>query len=185
MSVNNDRHLIGNGNGDRVSMFYDGRVKVWSTTHLWTVEKRERHTALGEMVRLGIGEALDVPGPTQRQKHPDIAVPTDPTLGDTVAATVCADNGTFAQFFHDGTIVVGNDGRDLDGLLNAGRRANPTRGRNGVGGSVMIVFAGSYRPRTLRPSDFELLQVPERRPPSPLRLYPDEFEIDSFSVERQ
>ncbi|WP_157110614.1 hypothetical protein [Nocardia anaemiae] len=179
MSSNNKKHLIGNAHGDRVSLFHDGRVKIWSTTHLWIVGHRERPTALGEMVRIRIGEQLDVPGPTRGQQRPDFEIATNPALTHELAATVGADNGTFVQFFHDGTIIVGNDGRDIRELLNAGRRANPTRGQNGVGGSVMLVFGGSYRPRQLRPSDYPLLPISEDHPPSPLRLYPDEFKIES------
>ncbi|NKY27768.1 hypothetical protein [Nocardia gamkensis] len=177
MASNNDKHVVGNSNGDRISLFYDGRVKVRSTAHLWTVSGRERQTALGESVHIEIGERLKVPRP--KPQRPDIDVPTDPALGRTVAATVCADNGTFVQLFHDGTITVGNDGRDIRGLLNAGRYANSKRNQNGVGGSVMVVFEGTYRPQQHRSSDYPLLHIPEDRPPSALRLYPDEFEIET------
>ncbi|MGV9613190.1 hypothetical protein [Nocardia xishanensis] len=177
MVSNNAKHVIGNSNGDRISLFYDGRVKVRSTTHLWTVGGRERQTALGESVQIEIGERLEVPGPKPRR--PDIDVPTDPALGRTVAATVCADNSTYVQLFHDGTITVGNDGRDIRGLLNVGRYANSKRNRDGVGGSVMVVFEGTYRPQQHRPSDYPLLHIPEDLPPSPLRLYPDEFRIET------
>lgn len=30
MASNNAKHVVGNSNGDRISLFYDGRVKVRS-----------------------------------------------------------------------------------------------------------------------------------------------------------
>lgn len=159
-----------------MSLFFDGRVKVWSTTHLWSVLDRRRHSALGEIVLLGVGRELAVPGPTERQQRPQIEVTLDPGAGHVVASMIAGDNGTFVQLFHDGGIAVGNDGRDIGQILNAGREANPARRRNGVGGSVMIAFDGSYRPRNLRQAD-RYLAIPEVTPPVAFRLYPDEFEI--------
>ncbi len=176
MTANNAKYLVGNDMGDRVSIFDDGRVKVWSTTHLWTIEGRERHNALGETVFLGIGRALSTPGPTAGQQRCDVDISLDPEDGRTVAGTVGADNGTFVQFFHDGSIAVGNDGRDLESVFNVGREANQTRGRNGVGGSVMVTFGGSYRPQVLRACD-HLVEVSERAAPPTNRLYKDEFEV--------
>ncbi|RBO79529.1 hypothetical protein [Nocardia puris] len=183
MSANPEKHLIGNRQGDRVSLFFDGRVKVWSTTHLWTIVGREAHNALGETVHIGVGDRLDVAGPTGKQHKPDILIPTEPERGREEAATICADNGTFVQFFHDGSISVGNDGREFGRLLNAGREFNPTRGHNGVGGSVMILFEGSYRPRQLRTSAYPLLAIPEAEPPRPFRLYKDEFALPAPGFE--
>jgi hypothetical protein len=176
VTANNAKYLVGNDVGDRVSIFDDGRVKVWSTTHLWTIEGRERHNALGETVFLSIGPALSTPGPTAGQQRCDVEISLDLEGGRTVAATVGVDNGTFVQFFHDGSIAVGNDGRDLASVFNVGREANQTRGRNGVGGSVMVTFEGSYRPQVLRACD-HLVEVGERAAPPPNRLYKDEFEV--------
>lgn len=175
MAPNSAKYLISNGTDDRVSLFDDGRVKVWSTTHLWSELSRERHNALGETVLLGFGRTLDTPGPVDRRQQPDAEFPLDPEQGHTIAATVAADNGTFVQFFHDGTIAVGNDGRDLVSVFNAGRESNTTRGGvNGVGGSVMVTFGGSYRPRTVRENDFQV-ELAEATAPRPNRLYKDEF----------
>ncbi|MFC4374298.1 hypothetical protein ACFO5K_09305 [Nocardia halotolerans] len=176
MAPNSAKYLISNGTDDRVSLFDDGRVKVWSTTHLWTELSRERHNALGETVLLGIGRTLDVPGPVDRRHNSDAEFALDAEQGHTIAGTVSADNGTFVQFFHDGTIAVGNDGRDLATVFNAGREANSERGVNGVGGSVMVTFGGSYRPKTVRPGDFEA-QLSEATAPRPNRLYKDEFQV--------
>ncbi|MEU4813763.1 hypothetical protein AB0H20_31570 [Nocardia fluminea] len=174
MAPNSAKYLISNGTDDRVSLFDDGRVKVWSTTHLWTEESRERHNALGETVLLGIGRTLGEPGPVDRRQQCDAEFELDPEQGHTVAATVGADNGTFVQFFHDGTIAVGNDGRDVATVFNAGRETTSARGTTGVGGSVMITFGGSYRPRTKRESDFQV-ELSEATAPRPNRLYKDEF----------
>ncbi|KAF0842556.1 hypothetical protein [Nocardia caishijiensis] len=174
MAPNSAKFLFSNGTDDRVSLFDDGRVKVWSTTHLWSEMSRERHNALGETVLLGIGRTLDVPGPVDRRQTCDAEFALTPDLGHTVAATVAADNGTFVQFFHDGTIAVGNDGRDVATVFNAGREANSERGVNGVGGSVMVTFGGSYRPKTMRQSDFQVA-LSESTAPRPNRLYKDEF----------
>ncbi|MCP2290649.1 hypothetical protein ACFYT3_13650 [Nocardia amikacinitolerans] len=176
MTANNAKYLVGNGLGDRVSIFDDGRVKVWSTTHLWTVEGRDRHNALGETVVIGVGRALSTPGPTNRQHPCDLEIPLDGFRARTIAATVGVDNGTFVQFFHDGAIAVGNDGRDIDQVFNVGREANQTRVRNGVGGSVMITFEGKYRPKSLRDCDYRVTVTEDASPP-PNRLYKDEFEI--------
>ena len=176
LPANNERHLVGTSGDDRVSLFYDGRVKVWSTAHVWTVLERGRHNALGEMVLLGRGRDLTVPGPTERQQRPRIEVALDSGAGHAVASTIAGDNGTFVQLFHDGAIAVGNDGRDIEQILNAGREAGPDGKRNGVGGSVMIGFAGSYRPRDLRAAD-HYVTITELRPRPAFRLYPDEFEI--------
>ncbi|MEU4430027.1 hypothetical protein AB0F65_05025 [Nocardia rhamnosiphila] len=175
MAGNSKKHLIGNDQGDRVSLFHDGRVKVWSTTHLWTVVRLPDYAGIGEAVRLGIGEHHDVPGPIERREQPKITVPTGSVDDGAKAGTVCANNGTFVQFFADGSVVVGNDGRDIRQLMNVGRYTTPERGRNGVGGSVMIVFEGSYRPRPARASAYPLLHIPEDEPPKPMRLYKDEF----------
>ncbi|WP_143861476.1 hypothetical protein [Nocardia amikacinitolerans] len=151
-------------------------MKVWSTTHLWTVEGRDRHNALGETVFIGVGRALSTPGPTNRQHPCDLEIPLDAFRPRTIAATVGVDNGTFVQFFHDGAIAVGNDGRDIDQVFNVGREANQTRGRNGVGGSVMITFEGKYRPKSLRDCDYRVTVTEDASAP-PNRLYKDEFEI--------
>lgn len=176
MAPNSAKYLISNGTDDRVSFFDDGRVKVWSTTHLWTEESRERHNALGETVLLGIGRALETPGPATGRQSCDAEFALDPSRGHTIAATVAADNGTFVQFFHDGTIAVGNDGRDVASVFNAGREANSTRGTTGAGGSVMVTFDGSYRPKTQRESDFQV-ELSEATAPRPNRLYKDEFQV--------
>lgn len=132
MAPNSAKYLISNGTDDRVSLFDDGRVKVWSTTHLWTEEGRERHNALGETVLLGIGRTLGEPGPVDRRQQCDAEFELDPEKGHTVAATVGADNGTFVQFFHDGKIAVGNDGRDVATVFNM-RPGNDVGSRNDRG----------------------------------------------------
>ncbi|MFE3545577.1 hypothetical protein ACFXK0_21655 [Nocardia sp. NPDC059177] len=50
MAPNTAKYVISNGTDDRVSLFDDGRVKVWSTTHLWTEQGRVRHNASGQTV---------------------------------------------------------------------------------------------------------------------------------------
>ncbi|MBO0853141.1 MAG: hypothetical protein J2P18_05165 [Nocardia sp.] len=159
-----------------MTLFFDGRVKVWSTTHLWAVAARHRHNALGEVVLLRPGREVAISGPTDRKNTPDIAVTVDAGRGHTVAMTVAGDNGTFVDFFHDSTIAVGNDGRDIDDIHNLGREATRNRTRNGIGGSVILTFKGSYRPRTLRKAD-HYVKIPELSLPPAFRLYQDEFEV--------
>jgi hypothetical protein len=137
---------------------------------------RYRHNALGETVLLGIGRELTIPGPTDGQEVPKFEVILDAKEGHNVAATIAGDNGTFVQFFHDGTIAVGNDGRDIDEVRNLRREATRDRKRNGIGGSVTVTFTGNYRPRNLREAD-HYIEIPERTSPPSFRLYSDEFEI--------
>lgn len=174
MAPNPDKYLLSNGTDDRVTLFHDGRVKVWSRLHLWDILESGRHNALGQFVRIGVGRALDVKGPTGPRTKPHFTASTDPALGDAAAATIAADNGTFVIFHHDGSITVGNDGRDIEETFN-GAREGLAGTESGRGGSVTIFFAGSYRPRVIRSSDFQV-HIPEDRPRKRW-LFPDEYEI--------
>ncbi|RDI43310.1 hypothetical protein [Nocardia mexicana] len=174
MTSNSDRYLLSNGTDDRVTLFHDGRVKVWSRFHLWEIIESGRHNALGEFVRLAAGRILQVQGPSGARQKPTFVASIDPTLGDRDAATVAGDNGTFVTFHHDGSITVGNDCRDIEETVNLGREGL-AGSESGRGGSVMVFFAGSYRPKTPRRCDHEV-QIPEIRP-QPRRRYPDEYEI--------
>lgn len=180
MAPNSDKYLLSNGTEDRVSLFYDGRVKVWSRFHLWEILEHGRHNALGEFVRIGVGRALDVKGPTGTREKLHYESPRiDPALGGAEAATIAADNGTFVIFHHDGSITVGNDGRDIEETVN-GAREGLAGTESGRGGSVMIFFAGSYRPRAIRRSDCQV-HIPEDR----RRVrgqWPDEYEIREGKV---
>ncbi|MGW5439684.1 hypothetical protein [Nocardia asteroides] len=172
MAPNSDRYLLSNG-ADRVSLFYDGRVKVWSRSHLWTILESGRPNALGEFVRIGVGQQLDVRGPIGAREKPHFTTSIDPTLGGAAASTITADNGTFVVFHHDGSITVGNDGRDIEETFNGGREVGIESGR---GGSVMIFFSGSYRCKSARRSDYHvLIPIPEVRPCR--EIYPGEYEF--------
>ncbi|MGV9668657.1 hypothetical protein [Nocardia niigatensis] len=175
MASNPDSYLLSNGTDDRVTLFRDGRVKVWSRFHLWEIAESGRHNALGEYVRIRAGRALEVRGPSGARKRPIFTASTDPILGDREAATVAGDNGTFVVFHHDGSITVGNDGRDIEETVNLGREGLAGT-ESGRGGSVMIFFAGDYRPPAIRSSDYKVLQIPEKRE-RPRGRYPDEYEI--------
>ncbi|MFE6926359.1 hypothetical protein ACFVAV_35485 [Nocardia sp. NPDC057663] len=174
MAPNPDRYLVSNGTADRVSIFYDGRVKVWSRFHLWEILESGRHNALGEFVRIGVGRELQVAAPTGARQQPHFVATTDPSLGSAEAATIAADNGTFVILHHDGSITVGNDGRDIEETFNAGRESL-AGGKSGRGGSVMIFFAGKYRRKAVRASHFQV-EIPEDRPRG-RGLYPGEYEI--------
>ncbi len=158
MAPNSDRYLLGNGT-DRVSMFYDGRVKVWSRHHLWEIRDSGRHNTLGEFVRIGVGRPLKEPAPIGVRHALSFSTSIDPSRGDAEAATVTADNGTFVVFHHDGSITVGNDGRDIEETVNLGRD-NLAGGPSGRGGSVMVFFAGSNPPLVARKGDHHL-HIPE------------------------
>ena len=139
-----------------------------------------RHTALGQYVTLGVGRELDVDPPSGAGKVPDFAVDLDPLAGRATAATVAADNGTFVELHHDGSITVGNDGRDIAETFNTGRESLDG-GPSGRGGAVMITFAGTYRPSRLRENNF-LVKIPARERPALNRRYPGEYVIDDGKI---
>ncbi|TQC44813.1 hypothetical protein EEB14_35135 [Rhodococcus sp. WS4] len=155
-------------------LFSDGRVKVASRDHLWTILESGRHNALGQYVRIGVGRTLDVSGRTGTRETPAFSASLDPALGSAEAATVAADNGTFVVFHHDRSITVGNDGRDIEETFNGGREGLGG-GESARGGSVVITFVGTYRPRG-RECDY-FVHVPETKPRVGNRLYKDEYEI--------
>jgi hypothetical protein len=170
-----DGELIVNGTGDYVRFFSDGRVKVYSRDHRWDVLESGRHNALGEFVRLGVGSELPSAGTKQKGETPNFVVSIDPALGIAAAATIAADNGTFVVFYHDGSLTVGSDGRDIEETHN-GVREGVEGGSAARGASVLISFVGTYRPATIRTADY-LVTVPEDKPRRPNRLYPGEKEI--------
>jgi hypothetical protein len=111
---------------------------------------------------------------------PDFAVDLDPQAGQATAATVAADNGTFVELHYDGSITVGNDGRDIAETFNTGRESL-AGGPSGCGGAVMITFAGTYRPSQLRKNNF-LVKIPARERPAANRRYPGEYVIDDGKI---
>ena len=169
MARNDARHLFSNGRDARVTVFEDGRVKVWSTAHLWEVGNLDRHTALGQFVELHPGRPVHATGGTEKAT----IIPIDPNLGTEVAGTVGMSNGSFVYFLHSGSVVVGNDTRDIARTFNASREE--------TGGSVMVTFASSMKPRTLREFD-HFVEVPELRKPVANRLYAGEQEIHDGKV---
>ncbi|AMY21035.1 hypothetical protein A3Q40_03684 [Rhodococcus sp. PBTS 1] len=166
--------MVSNGE-DWVSLFHDGRVKVASRTHLWDIVAVERHNALGQAVTLAPGRTIDDGGRTASAVTPDHCVALTPARGDAVAGVVAATNGTFVDFLHNGTVVVGNDGRDIAETFNTAREGLEG-GASGRGGAVMVTFQGSYRPRIQRRCDF-LVEIPEPERPAHNRLYPGEYEV--------
>lgn len=179
MAPNSKRVVLSNGR-DWISIFLDGRVKVASRKHLWEIADTGRHTALGQYVTLRAGRELDVDPPSGARKIPDFAVDLDPQAGQATAATVAADNGTFVELHHDGSITVGNDGRDMAETFNTGRESL-AGGPSGRGGAVMITFAGTYRPSRLRENNF-LVEIPDRERPAANRPYPGEYIIDDGKI---
>lgn len=176
---NDDGVLVSNGTSDWVRLFADGRVKVASRHHLWEILESGRPNGLGQFVRIGIGKALEVAGRTGPRTKPAYTASLNPALGSAAASTVAADNGTFVVFHHDGSVTVGNDGRDIEGTFNTGREGLGG-GEAGRGGAVMITFAGTYRHPT-RPCDF-LVHVPDSTPRTGNRLYKDEYEISEGKI---
>ncbi|WP_032392821.1 hypothetical protein [Rhodococcoides fascians] len=181
MVRNPDKTTISNG-VDRVALFYDGRIKISSRQHDWALDEPFRHNALGESVRVRPDHDLGFTNPPL-QETPHITISLDPDAGDIVADTVVADNGTFVEFRHDGSIVVGNDGRELLKTFNT-VRTTPEGGISAQGGAVMIRFAGSYRPKPTRTTRFPLVTVPERKSPIDDRPYPGEDVILQNQIDR-
>lgn len=164
MAGNSARHLFSNGLDARVTIFDDGRIKVWSVKHLWEIDSDGRHTALGQYVRLRPGAVVDAPGGTESAT----TFRTDPALGLQIAGTVGMSNGSFVYFEHSGGVVVGNDTRDIAETFNGARQS--------TGGSVMVTFLGTMRPRKQRDFD-HFVNVPEKSQRTANRLYPGEVEI--------
>ncbi|MFH5230843.1 hypothetical protein [Antrihabitans spumae] len=158
------RELFSNGNDVRVSVFDDGRLKVWSVAHAWEIDPPDRHNALGQQVRLRPARRLSAPGGTERAT----VICTDSSHGESAAGTVAMSNGSFFTFLHDGSVLVGNDTRDIHETFNG------VRGE--TGGSVMITFSGTMRPKMFREYD-HFVEVSEKSRPMPNRLYPGEVEI--------
>ncbi len=181
MASNTEKYLLSNGTDDRVSLFHDGRVKVWSPSHLWEIVESGRHNALGQSVRIAVGRTLQVKGPTAAREKLHFTASTDSALGDAEAATIAGDNGTFVVFHHDGSVTVGNDGRDIEETVNTGREGLAGT-ESGRGGSVMVFFAGTYRPRTIRSSDYQV-NIPENRRRG-RGQHPDEHEIREGKIGR-
>lgn len=179
MTPNKERVVLSNGI-DWVSVFLDGRVKVASRSHLWDIVDSGRHTALGEYITLSPGRELDVEPMRGAAKVPAFATSLDPRLDQTIAATVAADNGTFVEFIHDGSIRVGNNGRDIAETFNTGRESLDG-GASGRGGAVMVTFVGTYRPVGPRSSDYSI-KIPPNERPAPNRLYPGEYEIHEGKI---
>lgn len=179
MAANKERVVLSNGI-DWVSVFLDGRVKVASRSHLWDIVDSGRHTALGEYISLGLGRELDVEPMRGAAKVPDFATSLDPRMGRTIAATVAADNGTFVEFIHDGSIRVGNDGRDIAETFNTGRESLDG-GASGRGGAVMVTFVGTYRSVSARSSDYSI-KIPQHERPASNRLFPGEYEIHEGKI---
>lgn len=165
------RQLFSDGRDTRVSVFDDGRVKVWSPCHDWVIAA-SGDSGIGQYVRLEPGRPVPGSGGTEAAT----TIATDPTRGDEVAGTVICTNGTFIEIQHNGAVTVGNDGRDIAETFNAVRES--------TGGSVMVTFYGSYRPPKLRSGD-HLVDVDERRRPVPNRLYADEREILKGKIRRR
>lgn len=165
------RALFSNGHQTRISLFDDGRVKVWSPAYSWRITGTGRPNPLGEYVRLEPGDPIDGDGGTESA----IEIHTDPANGAGCAGVITASNGTYIEIDHDGAITVGNDGRDLAETFNAWRPS--------TGGSVMVTFHGDYRPRTIRAGDHHV-EITETHKPVPNRLYPDEREIVAGKILR-
>lgn len=174
VASNPKRVVLSNGI-DWVSVFLDGRVKVASRAHLWEVVDSGRHTAMGQFVTLGVGRDLDLEPRTGKAEVPAFETQLDEALGDATAAVVAATNGTFVEFVHDGSIRVGNDGRDILETVNTGRETLDG-GPSGRGGAVMITFSGSYRSSKVRDHDF-LVDIPVKERAAATKLYPGEVEI--------
>lgn len=177
MPPNAKRTILSNG-ADRVTVFHDGRVKVTSSSHVWDIVDRGRHSALGQYVTLAPAPArhADVRADDREAAPgtPDFVAQLDPELGSAVAGTAAATNGTFVQFVHDGTIIVGNDGRDLAETFNTGREATEEAAAE-RGGAVTVTFKGSYRPRDVRDHDW-LIEIPPKEKPFSNRLYRGDYE---------
>ncbi|OUS97249.1 hypothetical protein CA951_02570 [Rhodococcus sp. NCIMB 12038] len=182
MAGNAARELLSNGTDDRVTVFDDGRIKVWSLNHLWVVESAERHTALGESVLLTVGRFLSDPDQPGKREIPGFVVPTDPSKGRTSAGAVGISNGSFVEFLHDGSIIVGNDVRDIKETFN-GEREQLVKSKSGRGGSVMVTFSGTMTPRALRNFD-HMIAISESTLPVPNRLQPGEYEITEGKIKR-
>ncbi|MET4050474.1 MULTISPECIES: hypothetical protein [unclassified Rhodococcus (in: high G+C Gram-positive bacteria)] len=96
---------------------------------------------------------------------------TSTQLGRTVAATVTADNGTFVEFVHYGSVRVGSDGRDIAETFNIGRESLDG-GASGSGSAVMVTFVGTYRPSRPCRNDF-LVEIAPRERPARNHPYPE------------
>lgn len=163
-----------------MTVFLDGRVKVASRTHLWEIVDSGRHTAMGQYVTLGVGRDIEAGPLTRTAKVASFETHLDPELGDTSAATVAANNGTFVEFVHDGSIRVGNDGRDIAETFNTGRETLDG-GPSGRGGAVMVTFSGTYRSGRVRDNDF-FIDIPAKERPASNKLYPGEFVIGEGKI---
>lgn len=178
--ASNPRRVVLSNGIDWVTVFLDGRVKVASRSHLWDVVDSGRHTAMGQYVTLGVGRDLGLAPGSGAPTVPAFETRLDQELGDTLAATVAATNGTFVEFVHDGSIRVGNDDRDIAETFNTGRESLEG-GPSGRGGAVMITFMGTYRSARVREHDF-LVDIPDKERPAANRLLPGEFVIKEGKI---
>ncbi|KQU06940.1 hypothetical protein ASG56_05045 [Rhodococcus sp. Leaf7] len=180
MASNSKRAVLSN-EGDSVTVFHDGRIKVTSRDHRWEIVEVGRHSALGQYVTLGVGRPLSASETaTAAAPTADYTVALTPDRETEVAGTVAATNGTFIQFLHNGSITVGSDGRDIAETFNTGPEAN-SEIVSVRGGSVTVTFRGSYRPSSLREHDF-LVDIPSPEKPALNRLHPGEHESRAGKV---